>query len=46
MNELSLGYSPCPNDTYIFHALVHGLVPLRQIRLGQPLLENMETLNR
>ena len=21
---LSLGYSPCPNDTYIFCALVHG----------------------
>lgn len=24
---LSLGISPCPNDTFIFHALVHGLVP-------------------
>lgn len=24
---LSLGLSPCPNDTYIFHALLHGLVP-------------------
>lgn len=24
---LSLGYSGCPNDTFIFHALVHGLVP-------------------
>ncbi|MDR2055401.1 MAG: 1,4-dihydroxy-6-naphthoate synthase [Desulfovibrio sp.] len=23
---LSLGLSPCPNDTYIFHALLHGLV--------------------
>jgi 1,4-dihydroxy-6-naphthoate synthase len=23
--ELSLGYSPCPNDTFIFHALAHGL---------------------
>lgn len=23
---LSFGYSPCPNDTYIFHALTHGLV--------------------
>lgn len=28
MRTLSLGISPCPNDTYIFHALVHGLVPL------------------
>jgi 1,4-dihydroxy-6-naphthoate synthase len=24
---LSLGISPCPNDTFVFHALVHGLVP-------------------
>ncbi len=23
---LSLGFSPCPNDTFIFHDLVHGLV--------------------
>ena len=26
MRTLSLGFSPCPNDTFIFHALVHGLV--------------------
>jgi 1,4-dihydroxy-6-naphthoate synthase len=24
---LSLVISPCPNDTFVFHALVHGLVP-------------------
>jgi 1,4-dihydroxy-6-naphthoate synthase len=24
---LSLAFSPCPNDTFVFHALVHGLVP-------------------
>lgn len=23
--RLTFGYSPCPNDTYIFHALAHGL---------------------
>ena len=23
---ISLGFSPCPNDTFVFHALVHGLV--------------------
>ncbi len=27
---LSLAISPCPNDTFAFHALIHGLVP------GQP----------
>lgn len=26
--KLSLGISPCPNDTYIFHALVKKLVPV------------------
>lgn len=25
--SLSLAISPCPNDTFAFHALVHGLVP-------------------
>ncbi len=24
---LTLAVSPCPNDTFIFHALVHGLIP-------------------
>ena len=24
---ITLGFSPCPNDTFVFHALVHGLVP-------------------
>lgn len=27
MSGLRLAYSPCPNDTTIFHAWVHGLVP-------------------
>jgi 1,4-dihydroxy-6-naphthoate synthase len=26
MNPLSVAYSPCPNDTFVFHALAHGLV--------------------
>ncbi len=26
-NTMTLGLSPCPNDTYIFHALLHGLTP-------------------
>jgi 1,4-dihydroxy-6-naphthoate synthase len=25
--RLSIAYSPCPNDTFIFHAWAHGLVP-------------------
>lgn len=26
MRELTFGHSPCPNDTFAFHALTHGLV--------------------
>jgi 1,4-dihydroxy-6-naphthoate synthase len=42
---LSLGFSPCPNDTYIFNALVHGKVCAKQIYLQPPMLEDVETLN-
>lgn len=44
MNAISLGYSPCPNDTFIFHGLVHGLVDT-DIVFQRPLLEDVETLN-
>jgi 1,4-dihydroxy-6-naphthoate synthase len=43
--NVSLGFSPCPNDTYIFHGLVHGRVPLAGMDLAEPLLEDVETLN-
>ena len=40
---LDLGYSFCPNDTFIFYALAHGLVasplPVREV------LEDVQTLN-
>ncbi|RBM17777.1 1,4-dihydroxy-6-naphthoate synthase [Streptomyces sp. PT12] len=26
-DPLGIAYSPCPNDTFVFHALAHGLVP-------------------
>ena len=44
MRELTFGYSPCPNDTFAFHALVHGLVdaPFRV----RPVLLDIEELNR
>lgn len=43
--KVSLGFSPCPNDTYIFHGLVHDKVPLAQVTFADPLLEDVETLN-
>ena len=40
---LELGYSFCPNDTFIFYALIHGKVaaplPIKEV------LEDVETLN-
>ena len=42
---LTLGYSPCPNDTFIFHALVHGVVGAEGLRFTER-LEDVETLNR
>jgi len=44
MPTLSLGYSPCPNDTYIFHALIHGLVPCGDLTFAERLAD-VETLN-
>jgi 1,4-dihydroxy-6-naphthoate synthase len=26
-DKLSIAFSPCPNDTFVFHALAYGLVP-------------------
>ena len=43
--KLRIGLSPCPNDTFIFHALFHGLVELPGIDL-EPVLEDVETLNQ
>ncbi|RUM41782.1 MAG: 1,4-dihydroxy-6-naphthoate synthase [Desulfobulbus sp.] len=43
--QLSLGYSPCPNDTFIFYALTHGHIPLHNLQLSVPVLDDVETLN-
>jgi 1,4-dihydroxy-6-naphthoate synthase len=45
MRILSLGYSPCPNDTFIFFALVHGRIPLPGLAFREHLAD-VETLNR
>lgn len=39
-----MGFSPCPNDTFIFHALVHGRVPCDGLSFSER-LEDVETLN-
>jgi 1,4-dihydroxy-6-naphthoate synthase len=42
---LTLGFSPCPNDTFIFDALVNGNIDTGELKF-QPVLEDIETLNK
>jgi len=42
---MRLGFSPCPNDTFIFYALVSGRVRADGIAF-EPVIEDVETLNR
>lgn len=39
-----LGFSPCPNDTFIFDALVQGKIPAGELSF-RPVLADIETLN-
>jgi 1,4-dihydroxy-6-naphthoate synthase len=43
--KLTLGFSPCPNDTFIFDALVNGKIDTEGLEF-EPHLEDVETLNR
>lgn len=44
MRKLTLGISPCPNDTFIFHALIHGLVDEPDLAFSS-FLEDVQQLN-
>lgn len=43
--KLSLGFSPCPNDTFIFDALVNGKIDTTGFQF-EVLLEDVQTLNQ
>ncbi len=43
---LTLGFSPCPNDTFIFHGLVHDLIGADYPDFSNPRLADVETLNQ
>lgn len=43
--KLTLGFSPCPNDTFIFDAMVNGLVDTGGITFDY-VMEDVETLNQ
>lgn len=45
VRTLGLGFSPCPNDTFMFHALVTGKVEVEDVRFAPELLD-IEELNR
>lgn len=42
---LSLGYSTCPNDTFVFHAMTHGLIDTRDLDFTV-VHNDVEKLNR
>ena len=43
--KLTIGFSPCPNDTFIFDAMVNGEIDTHGIEFDY-VLEDVETLNR
>jgi 1,4-dihydroxy-6-naphthoate synthase len=43
--KLTLGFSPCPNDTFIFDAMVNGKIDTRGLSF-ECVMEDVETLNR
>jgi len=43
-NRLSFGYSPCPNDTFMFDAIARGVVGIEGVRID-PVLHDVQTLN-
>jgi len=45
MKKLTIGFSPCPNDTFIFDALVNRKIDTGAYQF-EPILEDVETLNQ
>jgi 1,4-dihydroxy-6-naphthoate synthase len=43
--KLTLGFSPCPNDTFIFDALVNGKIDTEGLEF-ETVLEDVQTLNK
>lgn len=43
--KLSLGFSPCPNDTFIFDALIHHKIDTEGLEF-ELVMEDVETLNQ
>ena len=41
---IQIGFSPCPNDTFIFDALVNNRIDTGNLQF-EPILEDVQTLN-
>jgi len=44
-SKISIGFSPCPNDTFIFDAMVHGKVDTESLEF-EYILKDVEALNK
>lgn len=44
-NKLTLGFSPCPNDCFIFDAMIHGKIDTEGLEFDV-VMEDVETLNQ
>ncbi len=43
--KITIGFSPCPNDCFIFDALIHHKIDTKHLQFG-PVIEDVETLNK
>lgn len=43
--KVTIGFSPCPNDTYIFDAMVNGKIDIGGLEF-ETVLQDVETLNK
>lgn len=43
--NISLGFSPCPNDCFMFDALIQGKIDTKHLHFT-PVMEDVETLNK
>jgi 1,4-dihydroxy-6-naphthoate synthase len=43
--KITIGFSPCPNDCFIFDALIHNKIDTKHLHF-EPIIEDVETLNR
>jgi len=45
VTTFTLAFSPCPNDTFMFHALLHDLIPRGPLTFT-PFVDDVESLNQ